>query len=70
MNVVFTQGKENSSLTQSIEMKIGLRWATDGPKFSESYVALGKKSSKVSEPIITGVEFITCFDMIDFETRY
>lgn len=35
MNVVFTQGKDNSSLIHSTEMKIGLRWATDGPKFSE-----------------------------------
>lgn len=70
MNVVFKQGKENSSLIHSMEMKMGIRWATVDPKFSEFYVELGKKSSKVSKPIITGVEFITCFDVIDFETRY
>lgn len=43
LSVVFSKGKESSSLTHRIDMKTELRWATDGPEFSESYVVLGKR---------------------------
>lgn len=43
LDVVFSKGKDNSSLTHRIDMKTELRWATDGPEFSESYIVLRKK---------------------------